>query len=67
MEFSHYSVLLNESIDALNINENGIYVDGTMGGGGHSQAILQRGAKLLIGIDRDTEAIEASVKSYGIS
>ena len=62
MEFSHYSVLLNESIDALNINENGIYVDGTMGGGGHSQAILQRGAKLLIGIDRDTEAIEASVK-----
>jgi 16S rRNA (cytosine1402-N4)-methyltransferase len=62
MEFSHYSVLLNESIDALNINENGIYVDGTMGGGGHSQAILQRGAKLLIGIDRDAEAIEASVK-----
>ena len=62
MEFNHYSVLLKESVDALEVSENGIYVDGTMGGGGHSYEILSRGAKQLIGIDRDTEAIAASKK-----
>ena len=39
MKFSHIPVLLNETIDALNINPDGIYVDGTSGGGGHSYAI----------------------------
>lgn len=62
MEFKHYSVLLKESVDALDVNENGIYVDGTMGGGGHSYAILERGAGRLIGIDQDKEAIAASKK-----
>ena len=62
MEFKHISVLLNESIDFLNINPKGIYVDGTLGGGGHSELILERledGGK-LIGIDRDISAINAA-------
>lgn len=62
MEFKHYSVLLQESVDALCVDENGIYADGTMGGGGHSNEILSRGAKRLIGIDRDKEAIAAAKK-----
>lgn len=64
MEFKHISVLLNESVDALGIKPNGIYVDGTMGGGGHSEAIVSKlsSGGLLIGIDRDTEALEASRK-----
>ena len=68
MEFSHYSVLLNESVDLLDVHEGGIYADGTMGGGGHSEAILSRGAGRLIGIDRDTDAIAAAKKrleAYG--
>lgn len=62
MEFKHISVLLNESVDGLNIKKDGIYVDGTMGGGGHSEAILKRLSSkgTLIGIDRDTEALSAS-------
>ncbi|MBO5733357.1 MAG: 16S rRNA (cytosine(1402)-N(4))-methyltransferase RsmH [Clostridia bacterium] len=58
MEFHHVSVLLHETIDGLNINPNGIYVDGTMGGGGHSREILKSldGGK-LIGFDRDETAI----------
>ena len=61
MEFSHISVLLNESIDALNIKENCIYVDGTAGGGGHSFYIasaLKNGK--LIALDRDPDAIRAA-------
>ncbi len=68
MEFSHYSVLLRESVDLLDVHEGGIYADGTMGGGGHSEAILSRGAGRLIGIDRDTDAIAAAKKrlaAYG--
>ena len=42
MEFSHKSVLLNETIDALKIKPDGIYVDGTLGGGGHSYEICKR-------------------------
>ena len=42
MEFKHIPVLLNETIDALNINPDGIYVDGTAGGGGHSSEIAKR-------------------------
>jgi 16S rRNA (cytosine1402-N4)-methyltransferase len=63
MEFSHYSVMLNECIDALDIKPNGIYVDCTAGGGGHSEAILERldGGK-LISLDQDDEAIETCKK-----
>ena len=42
MEFKHYSVMLSETIDALNIKDGGIYADGTLGGGGHSYEILKR-------------------------
>ena len=62
MTFKHYSVLLNETIEQLDIKENGIYVDGTLGGGGHASAVLQRlgdGGR-LIGIDQDAAAIEAA-------
>lgn len=45
MEFKHVSVLLNECIEALNIKENGIYVDGTLGGAGHSSHILSNLSK----------------------
>ena len=62
MTFQHYSVLLNETIEQLDITENGIYVDGTLGGGGHANAVLQRlgdGGR-LIGIDQDAAAIQAA-------
>lgn len=62
MEFKHYSVLLKESVDYLNVTENGVYADATLGGGGHSNEILSRGAKKLIGIDQDKEAILAASK-----
>ena len=42
MEFNHISVLLNECLEGLNIKENGIYVDGTLGGAGHSSEILRK-------------------------
>lgn len=58
MEFNHISVLLNECIEGLNINPNGIYVDGTAGGGGHSAEILRKlDCGKLISIDRDPDAI----------
>ena len=62
MEFKHIPVLLQECIDGLNIKENGIYVDGTLGGAGHSSKILQKLSSkgLLIGIDRDTEALKSA-------
>lgn len=63
MEFNHISVLFEESINALNIKDGGIYVDGTLGGGGHSRGILSRNASCsLVGIDRDIEAISAAKK-----
>lgn len=67
MEFKHVSVLLNESVDALCIKADGVYADGTMGGGGHSEAIVSRLSEkgILIGIDRDTEALDASRKRLG--
>jgi len=57
---THFSVLLNESLDGLNIKPDGIYIDGTFGRGGHSRALLERlGEKgRLIAIDQDPEAIE---------
>ena len=62
MEFSHVSVLLDECIDGLKIKEDGIYVDGTLGGGGHSLEIVKRlGEKgRLVAIDRDADALMAA-------
>lgn len=60
--FHHIPVLLNEAVNALNIRPDGVYVDGTLGGGGHAQLIaskLNNNGKLL-GIDRDMEALEAA-------
>ncbi len=63
IEFSHISVLLEESIKALQVKENGIYADGTLGGGGHSEKILeQNNTCRLVGIDQDKDAIAAAVK-----
>ncbi len=64
MEFNHKSVLLNETIEHLNIKPDGIYVDGTLGGGGHSYEIAKRlGAYgRLIGIDQDEAAIKAATE-----
>ena len=61
MEFNHYSVLLNETIDNLNIKPDGIYVDGTLGGGGHSYEIASRlTTGHLYGFDQDTDALRAA-------
>lgn len=62
MEFQHYSVMLNECIEGLNIKPDGIYVDGTLGGAGHSYKIAERLNKngRLIAIDKDLDAIEVS-------
>ena len=59
MEFSHISVLLNETVDSLNIKPNGIYVDCTLGGAGHTSLILSKLGPngMVIGIDRDDDAI----------
>lgn len=61
--FTHISVLLKEAVDALDIKPNGIYVDGTAGGGGHSYEIAKRlSGGRLISIDRDPDAIRAATK-----
>ena len=62
MEFKHKPVMLEECIEGLNIKPDGIYVDGTLGGAGHSKEILKRLSKngLLIGIDRDEDALKAA-------
>lgn len=62
MEFQHKSVLLQECIDALNIRPDGIYLDGTLGGAGHSSQIARRltGGGRLIGVDRDRTALAAA-------
>ena len=70
MEFNHYSVLLNETIENLNINPDGIYVDGTLGGGGHAYQVASRLSEKgrLIGIDQDADAIAAAgerLKEFG--
>ena len=70
MEFKHTSVLLNECIENLNIRPDGIYVDGTLGGGGHSSVICERLSEegTLIGIDRDRDALDAAgrrLEPYG--
>ena len=70
MEFNHYSVLLNETIENLNIKPDGIYVDGTLGGGGHAYQVASRLSDKgrLIGIDQDADAIAAAgerLKEFG--
>ena len=61
MEFHHKPVLFAETIEALAIRPEGIYIDGTMGGGGHSEAILQRlTTGRLLSIDQDPDAMEAA-------
>lgn len=63
MEFEHVPVLLNETIDSLNIKPDGIYADGTLGGAGHSSHIAEKlTSGMLIGFDQDSEAIEAAIK-----
>lgn len=65
MNFSHISVLLNESVDGLDIKPNGIYVDGTAGGGGHSAEILKRLENgRLISIDQDPDAIATVTERF---
>ena len=64
MEFNHISVLLNETIEGLNIKPDGIYADGTLGGAGHSYQIASKlnGLGRLIGFDQDEDAITASTE-----
>ena len=69
MEFKHVPVLYNEVMEALNIRAAGIYVDGTVGGGGHSSGICERLSEqgTLIAVDRDTAALQAAeerLKAY---
>ncbi|MBQ4504711.1 MAG: 16S rRNA (cytosine(1402)-N(4))-methyltransferase RsmH [Firmicutes bacterium] len=65
MEFRHVSVMFSECMKMLNIRPDGIYVDGTLGGGGHSSGICERLSQegLLIGIDRDRDALNAASKN----
>ncbi|MBR2909618.1 MAG: 16S rRNA (cytosine(1402)-N(4))-methyltransferase RsmH [Clostridia bacterium] len=60
MEFSHIPVLLNETIDSLNLKDGGVYVDCTLGGAGHSKVMLETADISLIGIDQDITAINVS-------
>lgn len=64
MEFKHISVLLDECITGLNLKSNGVYVDGTLGGGGHTEKILEKIAPngVVIGIDKDTDALNSTTK-----
>ena len=68
MEFNHVSVLLDECIDNLNIKEDGVYVDCTMGGAGHSKEIVKRLSKdgLFIGFDQDKNAIATATVGLGV-
>ena len=67
MSFEHVSVMLEETVDLLNVRPGGIYVDGTLGGGGHSAEILRRlgGTGHLYGIDRDADALAAATERLG--
>ena len=63
MEFKHISVLLKECIESLNIKPDGIYIDGTAGGAGHSKEIAKRLKKgMLIALDRDPDAVEIATE-----
>ncbi|MGF7009497.1 16S rRNA (cytosine1402-N4)-methyltransferase [Lachnospiraceae bacterium PF1-22] len=62
MEFKHTTVLLDETVDGLNVKPDGIYVDGTLGGGGHAYQVCKKltGKGSIIGIDQDEEALKAA-------
>ncbi len=64
MEFSHYSVMLNETIEALTVKPEGKYLDGTLGGAGHSSKIAEKlvGEGMLYGVDQDADAIKAATE-----
>lgn len=63
MEFKHISVLLNETIEALNIKPDGIYIDGTAGGAGHSKEIAKRlDSGLLLALDQDPDAVKVATE-----
>ena len=66
MEFKHVSVLLDECIEGLNIKEEGIYIDGTLGGAGHGKEIASRLSEkgMFIGFDQDLEAIQSSADKF---
>ena len=68
MSFNHVTVLLKETVEGLNIKPKGIYVDGTLGGGGHSFQVLQKleDGGMLIGVDQDQDALNAATKRLGI-
>lgn len=63
MSFNHVTVLLNETVDNINVKKGGIYADFTLGGGGHTSLILDRGG-IVVGIDRDITAIENARKRF---
>ena len=67
MNFEHVSVMLMPTVDMLDVREGGVYVDGTLGGGGHSAEILRRlnGTGHLYGIDRDNDALAAATERLG--
>ena len=67
MKFNHYPVLLKETIEQLHIKPDGIYLDGTLGGGGHAEAVLQRLTEggHLFGVDQDGAAVEAASERLG--
>ena len=68
MEFEHRSVLLEETVNGLNVRPDGIYVDGTLGGGGHAYEICRRPKGSIVGIDQDAAAIKAAgvrLKDFG--
>ncbi|NYE58792.1 16S rRNA (cytosine(1402)-N(4))-methyltransferase RsmH [Carboxydothermus ferrireducens] len=62
MEFSHVPVLLNETIEHLNLKAGGVYVDATLGGGGHSEEILKRADCRVVGLDQDEDALNHAAK-----
>ena len=63
MEFSHYSVMLPQCMEGLNIKPDGIYIDGTAGGAGHSRAIAERlTTGQLLSFDRDPDAVAEATK-----
>ena len=56
----HFPVMPNEVLEGLNLKDNGIYLDGTLGGGGHSELILKGHNTRLIGVDKDGDALMAA-------